>query len=72
MVSCRGCRHFLADAIGDGTGIGSCSVFDAYKAKNPGNAALRAALVTLGNRPDCDVFWGGGAKTRECGKYDGV
>lgn len=63
-VSCRNCRNFIQDQIGDGYGIGRCKVVENSK---PGE--LRELLVSLGNQPNCDIFWGGQLLNRECKQY---
>lgn len=71
LVTCRDCTKFIADKVGDGTGIGECQAYTEYKTKNPGQTALRRALLALGNRPDYELFWGASGK-RECAKFEGL
>ncbi len=73
-VCCRDCAGFIFDEVGDGYGLGECLEYEEYKAKNPGNAALRRALIQLGNKIEVDgrvldLFWGGTAKDRKCSKF---
>ena len=72
IVSCSLCNHFIRDKIGSGSGIGRCSVFEDYIAKKPGKAAIRKALMSLGNDPDRngDVFTGGTLIDRNCAKFE--
>jgi|GEM_PF-1553407 len=69
LVACRDCAQFIKDAVGDGYGVGECTEFSAYAAKRPGDAALRRALTTLGNRNGNTLFWGGLLKDRDCGRF---
>lgn len=57
--------------MGDGSGIGECTEYTAYKAKNPGEMALKRALVALGNKANYALFWGGSLTLvdRDCKKY---
>ena len=65
-VRCRDCANFIKDKIGFGMGLGECMEYEQYKAKNPGEGALRRALIQL---PDYPLFWDGTEKTRKCSKY---
>jgi len=71
LVSCSICNHFTP-GHGSGQGIGRCKVFEAYSAKKPGKAAIRKALLSLGNDPDRngDVFTGGTLIDRNCAKFE--
>ncbi len=73
LVSCSICNHFIKDKIGFGQGIGRCQIFETYIEKKPGKAAIRKALLSLGNDPDRDgdIFWGGHLADRQCNKYEG-
>jgi hypothetical protein len=77
------CKLFVADAVGDGAGIGRCRVYSKRKKElmdvpeiNFGNIRiqqiereLRALLIELGNDPDNKLFWGGDGK-RNCGRHE--
>lgn len=72
MISCRDCKHFLPGTIGNGSGIGQCAEYNAYLATKPSAQGKRMALMSLGQNPNCEVFWGGsrnGVNTRTCEKY---
>ncbi len=71
LVCCLQCLLFVPDPVGDGNGIGKCTPFEEYKAKNPSKQNLRDALRKLGNDPDRDgdLFWGGPEVDRRCEKY---
>jgi hypothetical protein len=69
VISCSKCQYFNTDKVGDGHGIGRCQEYDNYAKKNPGSEALKKALRALGNRDDCDVFWGGKLADRICSKH---
>ena len=71
LVSCSICNHFMPGA-GSGQGIGRCKVFEAYSAKKPGKAAIWKALVSLGNKADNDIFYGGHLVDRQCSKYEAI
>ncbi|POZ49890.1 hypothetical protein [Methylovulum psychrotolerans] len=72
LVSCRTCRHFTADPIGDGDGIGHCQKLEAYLKTNPTPQKINLALIALGNLPPDRVIWGGTLNhpTRQCQKYE--
>jgi hypothetical protein len=76
-VSCSLCTHFLPDTIGFGQGLGRCQQYEDYKAKRPGDAALRDALKRLGQVPDergniMEMFYPGwDVIDRLCEKYEG-
>lgn len=65
--SCCHCAQFVPDPIGDGTGIGECQPYEAYKAQGVSAKALDAAFRRLGNK----VFYGGnnGEDDRYCSKF---
>jgi len=77
------CKLFVADSVGDGSGIGKCRVYSKRKKElmdvpeiRFGNIRiqkvereLRALLIELGNDPDNKLFWGGDGK-RNCGRYE--
>jgi hypothetical protein len=68
-VTCRECKRFVHDVVGDGYGLGECKEFIAYKAKNPTDSQLRKALTVLGNRGGNSLFWGGPEKDRDCSRF---
>ena len=71
-VCCRDCRHFIKDKVGSGLGIGACQEFNAYAAKRPTKHQIDQALIKLGNKAGCDVFFGGNLKNRNCEKFTAV
>ena len=72
LVCCRDCRHFTKDKAGSGLGIGACAEFNAYAAKRPTKVQIDQALIKLGNKAGCDVFWGGDLRDRRCEKFKAV
>lgn len=69
LVQCCDCKHFSADRIGDGLGIGNCGVYDEFKAKGPSVKSLESAFRRLGGK----LFWGGRSDPdRVCEKFEGV
>lgn len=69
LVACRDCQKFIKDIVGDGYGVGECTEFSAYLAKNPSESQKRLALLQLGNHNGNTLFWGGRLKDRICSKY---
>ena len=67
-MTCGTCKSFIADAVGDGSGIGKCQLYDDYKLKTNSLGNLMVARVKLGNRFDCDIFWPGGGVN--CDRYE--
>lgn len=69
MASCGLCRYFMADTVGDGSGIGNCKVLEHYRAKGLSEKALETLFMNeLGGK----VFWRGTDYKREdrnCKKY---
>jgi hypothetical protein len=63
------CKLFVADSVGDKSGIGRCRVYSARKKQGASERELRALLIELGNDPDNKLFWGGDGK-RKCGRYE--
>ena len=66
LVRCIDCKNFIADKIGDGTGIGRCIVYGQYKRSGASTNDIQQLLVRLGNKWDNELFWGGTATDREC------
>ncbi len=64
---CCDCRHFIADTVGGGDGVGECAEYEAYKKKKPSPKQLDKAYRLLGNKS----FFGGnnGVLDRYCDKY---
>jgi hypothetical protein len=63
------CNLFVADAVGDGAGIGRCRVYSTRKKQGASDRELRALLIELGNHPNNTLFWGGEIADRECNRY---
>jgi hypothetical protein len=57
--NCKTCQHFIADKVGDGSGIGRCRVY----ASTP-DAKKVSMLYRLG-ADGVPVFWGGDG-VRDC------
>jgi hypothetical protein len=78
------CKLFVADSVGDGSGIGKCRVYSKRKKElmdvpeiRFGNIRiqkvereLRGLLIELGNDPDNKLFWGGDRVDRNCNRYE--
>jgi hypothetical protein len=65
------CKLFVADAVGDGAGIGRCRVYSTRKKQGASDRELRALLIELGNDPNAPIFWGGDRVDRNCNRYEG-
>lgn len=48
--TCGTCQKFQRDIIGFGQGIGYCTVYQDYLAKNPSEKAKEAAFKALGGK----------------------
>jgi hypothetical protein len=64
------CNLFIADSVGDGSGIGRCRAYSMRKKQGASERELRALLVELGNDPDNKLFWGGDRVDRNCNRYE--
>jgi hypothetical protein len=69
VICCKECAYFIADKIGDGSGIGRCKCYSQYKASGAPENALKMLLIELGSSPNNELFWGGTIANRECNRY---
>jgi hypothetical protein len=67
LVSCAKCGGFIPDAIGDGSGIGKCKVYEYYKSKGVSGKELEIVFKMLGGK----VFYKGtdDRDDRRCNKF---
>jgi hypothetical protein len=70
VICCAMCKLFVADSVGDGSGIGRCRVYSARKKQGASERELRDLLIELGNHPDDPIFWGGDRVDRNCNRYE--
>jgi hypothetical protein len=68
-VCCRACGRFVADAVGDGGGLGRCQVYEDGLAASLSRLAMLDLLRDLGVGSAAPVFWGGGLCNRVCLHY---
>ena len=66
MANCKQCRYFIPDAVGDGSGIGKCRVWEHYKDKLQDQSKKRLLTCLDQKMP---IFWGCDQK-HNCQKFE--